>query len=175
MNTRFFKKLTFAFVLTALCAFAAIAQNETLAGDTVEKDFAKNIKKYRLEKSSEGEDASSGYDYLVYKNKGEIVKIRVVWTSSANPQPRAEDHFYQNGVPVLSNELKITKKQERNVIKGITTILPITEKYYFADGKMIKWMEKGKAVAETDARWTQMGTDAYTLAKDTLEGRMEEQ
>lgn len=169
------KRLTFAVVLTALCAVAAVAQNGTLAGDTVEKDFAENIRKYKLEKSSEGEDASSGFNYLVYKNKGEIVKIRVIWSSSSGAPPRAEDHYYQNGVPVLSNDLKITKKQERNVIKGITTILPIVEKYYFADGKMVKWIENGKAVAETDPRWTQMGTDAYTLAKDTLEGRMEEQ
>jgi hypothetical protein len=66
-------KSVFAFVLMGFCAFVVSAQN----GD-VAYNFEKNKTKYKLEKFAEGEDASSGYDYLIYKDKEAIVKIRVI-------------------------------------------------------------------------------------------------
>lgn len=157
-------KITLAFLLTAFLSLVAAGQAET-----AEKDFAANIKKYEVEKYTMGEDASSGYDYLIYKLGPAIVKIRTVWSSSANPKWWVEDHYFNDGVPVLGVKLTLTKKQFKAVTKGSLISLPVTEKFYFKDSKLVKWIENGKSVALSDPRWSETEKNAFASARDTLE------
>lgn len=150
--------------MVALFAFAASAQ-----GETAEKDFAKNLKKFKVEKYSMGEDASSGYDYVIYKRGSEIVKIRTIWSSSANPKWWVEDAYYKAGEPVLLVNLSLTKRQYRSVKGGSQIALAVNDKYYFKEGKLVKWLEKGKAVPATDARWREIEKDTLASAKNSLE------
>ena len=150
--------------MIALLALVVAAQ-----GDTAEKNFARDIKKFKVEKYSMGEDASSGYDYLVYKRKGEIVMIRTIWSSSANPKWWVEDAYYEAGAPVLLVKLSLTKRRFKAVKNGSQIALPVEDKYHFKDGKLAKWLEKGKVVPATDTRWQEVERDALASAKDTLE------
>jgi hypothetical protein len=157
-------KTILALLMIALFSLGAAAQ-----GETAEKDFTRNLKKFKVEKYSMGEDASSGYDYVVYKRGADIVKIRTIWSSSANPAWWVEDAYYQAGEPVLLVSLTLTKRQFKAVKGGSQIALPVTDKCYFKDGKMVKWLEKGKAVPETDTRWQETEKDSLATAKDTLE------
>lgn len=150
--------------MIALFSFGVAAQSST-----AEKNFTKDLKKFKVEKYSMGEDASSGYDYVVYKRGSNIVKVRTIWSSSANPKWWVEDAYYEAGVPVLLVNLSLTKRQYRSVKRGSQIALPVNDKYHFKDGKLVKWIEKGKVVAATDPRWQEVEKDALSSAKDTLE------
>ena len=157
-------KLILAILVTGIFAFSAFAQSAS-----IEKNFAANIKRYKVEKYSVGEDASSGYDYLVYKRGAQIVKIRTIWSSSANPEWWIEDAYYKVGQPVLMVELSVTKRQYRSVVKGSQIALKVKDRYEFKDSKLVKWTEKGKDVGTGDARWAEFERDIFTTAKNTLE------
>lgn len=157
-------KTIFIFLAITLFSFAAFAQ-----GETAEKDFARDIKKFKVEKYAMGEDASSGYDYLIYKKKDEIVKIRTVWSSSANPKWWVEDVYYQAGQAVLVVQLSLTKKRYRSVVRGTQMALPVNDRYVLKDSKLVTWTEKGKTVAASDPRWAETEKDVVSSAKFTLE------
>jgi hypothetical protein len=150
--------------MIALLSGAALAQKT--AADT---NFAANIKKFKVEKYAMGEDASSGYDYLVYKRGAEIVKIRTIWSSSANKKWWAEDAYFESGAPVMLVKLALTKRQFNPVRRGSQIALPVNDKFYFKDAKLVKWIESGKIVATTDKRWAEVEKDAFASAKDALE------
>lgn len=141
-------KLLFGIFGLVLCAFAAVAQT-----DSVEREFEKNKAKYKLEAFAEGEDASSGFDYLYYKNKSEIVKLREIWSSSAETTYRAVDYFYKNGRFVALVRYTFPKKYYKTSISGANVPFKTTEKLYFTDSKLTRWIENGKEVPATDARW----------------------
>ncbi len=157
-------KITLAFLIIALLSLVAAAQSVS-----ADKSFAANIKKFKLEKYSVGEDASSGYDYLIYKRGAKIVKIRTIWSSSANPKWWVEDAYYESDMPVLYVKLKLTKRQFKSVVRGSLIALTVTDKFYFKDSKLVKWIENGKAVLTTDTRWREMEKEALMSAKDALE------
>jgi hypothetical protein len=157
-------KLLFAVLLFAFCAVANFAQVTS-----VESDFEKNKTKYKLEKLSEGEDATSGYDYLVYKNKDEIVKIREIWSSSAVSTYRAEDYFFKDGKFVAYVKYTFAKKYYKTAIKGTNVPLKLVEKLYFSDSKLTSWIENGKTIPTNDKRWQEKENDTLERAKNQLE------
>lgn len=157
-------KIIFAVFLLAIFSLAGSAQDKA-----IEKDFSRNVRKYKVEKYSMGEDATSGYDYVIYKSGKQIVKIRTVWSSSANPKWTVEDAYYKTGVPVLLVKMSLKKAQFKPVIQGSLITLPQTEKFYFKDSRMVRWIENGKMVPTTDKRWAEAGEDAIASAKDALE------
>src|ERR1044072_2604378 len=138
-------------------------------GGSADKSVTAHINKIKGEKYSVGEDASSGYDYLVYKQGTKIVKIRAIWSSSANPKWWAEDAYFESGIPVMLVKLSLTKRQFKSVVRGSQLALPVTDKFYFKDAKLAKWIENGKAVPITNPRWTQIEKEAFSSAKDALE------
>lgn len=150
--------------LFSLMAVVAGAQDVS-----ADKSFAANIKKFKVEKYSVGEDASSGYDYLVYKQGTEIVKIRTIWSSNANPDWWAEDAYYEDGKPVMLVKQSLPKKQYKSVVRGSLIALPVTDKFYFKDAKLVKWIENGKTVPTTDTRCAEIEKEAFMSAKDALE------
>lgn len=157
-------KFAFAILLVALCCAANFAQ-ETNA----EKDFEKNKLKYKLEKFSEGEDASSGYDYLVYKNKDKIVKIREIWSSSAETTYRVEDYYFKDGKLILFAEYTFAKRFYKTAVKGTNITLTLVEKLSFTDSKLSNWLEKGKSVANDDKRWQDKEMEVLEKTSDQLE------
>ncbi|HEV7642487.1 MAG TPA: hypothetical protein VGO50_00970 [Pyrinomonadaceae bacterium] len=157
-------KIMLAFLMIAFLSLAAAAQDVS-----ADKSFAANIKKFKVEKYSVGEDASSGYDYLVYKQGTKVVKIRTIWSSSANPKWWVEDAYYESDVPVLFVKLKLTKRQFKSVVRGSQITLPVNDKFYLKDAKLVKWIENGKAVPTTDTRWPVIEKEAFMSAKDALE------
>lgn len=157
-------KSVFAFVLIGFCALVISAQNGSVA-----YNFEKNKAKYKLEKFAEGEDASSGYDYLVYTNKTKVVKIRVIWSSSANPNYWIEDYYYNNSKLIAFFSYNLAKRNYKNAKIGRTIPLKEVERMFLTNLKMTDWIEKGKAVAKDDARWSEKETEILGKADDQRE------
>lgn len=158
-------KFLFGIFLLALCFTANFAQNKN-----VEADFEKNKAKYKLDIYSEGEDASSGYDYLVYKKGKEIVKVRVVWSSSSYTTYRIEDYYFKGGKVLALLKYDFARKYYNSAKKGSKIPVKPTEQLFLTDSKLTAWTEKGKAVAETDPRWAETEKQINDSAGYILEG-----
>jgi hypothetical protein len=156
-------KFMFAVLLIAFCWVANFAQ-----ADDAEKDFVKNKAKYKLDKFAEGEDASSGYDYLFYTNKTEIVKVREIWSSLSYAVYRVEDYF-KDGKLVAVLKYGFPKKHYKAAKKGNDIPLKLTEKMYLTDSKLTTWIENGKTIANSDTRWNETEKNALESANYKLE------
>ncbi len=148
-----------------LVTFSGLSQAQE---STVETDFNRDIKKFTREKFVVGEDASSGSDYLIYKNKTQIVKMRIIWSGCCRP-PEVTDIYFENGAPVLYAELLLTKKQFKSYVNGSNLPLKATKKLYFKNSKLVTWIENGKIMPATDPKWAQAEKDAFERAKSELE------
>ena len=157
-------KLVFAVILFTLCAVANFAQD-----DSIEKDFEKNKAKFKLEKFSEGEDASSGFYYLYYKNKTAIVKMRQAWVSDGYKEQDTYDYYYKDGKLILMVRYPRTKKQYKDSYAGKYLLIEPEEKFYFTDSKLTKWIEKGKPVPTEDKRWQDKEKEILQEGNDQLE------
>lgn len=157
-------KSVLAIFLITIFSIVTFAQE-----NSVESNFTKSVKKMTVEKYSLGEDATSGYDYLIYKTKTEIKKIRTIWNGGASSKPTVEDIYYEAGVPVLYTKLALTKKQFKSVVNGSSIALPAIEKFYLKDSKLIVWIENGKPIPDTDSRWQEKQKDVLEQAKQTLD------
>ena len=158
------KNIVFAFVLIGLCSLIGSAQNSSFV-----TGFEKNKAKYKLEKFAEGEDASSGFDYLFYKSKDQIVKVRVIWSSSANPNYWIEDYFYEGGKLSAFIKYDLTERNYNNAKLGKTVALKEVEKLIFTNEKLNDWVEKGKAIQRNDKRWDEKEKELLENAKSRLE------
>lgn len=157
-------KLIFAALLLAFCGLPNFAQNGSF-----ESNFEKNKTKYKLEKFAEGEDASSGYDYLVYTEKGKVVKIREIWSSSIQSTFRAEDYFFNDGKLHALVKYTFSRRYYKTSIKGGNIPLKMVEKFILSDSKLTTWIENGKIIPTTDARWQETEKEVLERAKDQLE------
>ena len=157
-------KIALAVALIVLVSGLSFAQDLS-----IEKDFEKNRAKLKLEKFSMGEDATSGYDYLIYTDKSKIVKIRSIWTSSAGPAPRVDDYYFRDGNLILYVKMPARKSQSKALIKGSNLPLVAEEKLYLKDSKLTTWIEKGKTIPNTDARWQNKEKEVLEMAKAELD------
>lgn len=156
-------KIKLSFILIFLFVSVGFAQDSE-----IEKNFGKDKKTFAVVKFAVGEDASSGWDYLVYKNKSGVRKIRVIWSSSY-ASPRVEDYYFENGKPSLYVKFAAAKTQYKSLKKGLETALTLEEKLGFTNLKLAAWTEKGKAVAADDLRWSEKETDVLEKFKSELE------
>ena len=157
-------KFLLALILLTLFSGFNFAQK-----NSIETDFEKNKIKFKLEKYSQGEDASSGYDYLVYKNKLQIIKIREIWSSSANPVFRIEDFFFKNGKLVALARYTFAKKYYKTAVRGANIPLKQVEKMYLSDSKLTMWIENGKTIPNSDTRRQEKEREVLEAAKNQLE------
>jgi hypothetical protein len=141
-------KTAVAAILIALSASLVSAQ-----GISAEQDFQKERRSLSLVRFSVGEDASSGFYYLVYKKGAQIKKIRSVWDGGCCNAPTVEDFYFKNGSPVLYVKLAATRRQLNRIVRGSTLPLSAEEKLQFRDSGLTMWIEKGKAVSSSDPRW----------------------
>lgn len=155
-------KLVLILVLTAFGCVVNFAQD-------IEKDFEKNRLKYKLEKFSEGEDASSGFYYLYYRDKTEIVKMRMAWVSDGMKEHDTYDYYFKNGKLILMVRYPRSKAQFKAAPQGKALLFAPDEKYYFTDLKLTKWIEKGKTVSPDDTRWKAKEKEILDEAGERLE------
>src|SRR5215213_9300390 len=157
-------KILFTVFMLTLCSIAGFAQ-----GNSIEKDFERSKASYKLEKFSEGEDASSGYDYFVYKDKGKIVKVREVWSSLSYKTYRAEDYYYKDGKLIALVKYAFDSKYYKTAEKGRNVPFKEVEKLYFTNSKLTEWIENGKPILNTDKRWQEREKEALEAGKSQLE------
>lgn len=143
-------KFVFAVFLIAFSCLGNFAQ-----ANDAEKNFEQNKSRFKLEKFAEGEDASSGYDYLVYTNKAEIVKVREIWSSLSYAVYRVDDYYFKDGKLVALLKYSFPKKYYNAAKKGTNIPLTLTEKMYLNDSKLTTWIENGKTITNSDKRWNE--------------------
>lgn len=155
-------KIKLLFILISLFTYSVFAQDSTL-----EKNFEKNKKRFSLTKFSIGEDASSGWDYLVYRQKTSTKKIRTIWSNYERVE--VEDFYYENGKPLLLVKYSAKKSQYKSLAKGVNAALNEVEKLYFSDSKLLTWIEKRKKIPSTDSRWAEKEKEVLTSFDEQLE------
>ncbi len=134
-----------------------------------ERDFESKKSGYTLEHFVEGEDATSGYDYLYYKSAGKIVMIRSIWSASYSKTLRVED-FYFNGVDLLLFRRSTAAARLLNTLKkGRNGLLAAKEEFYFTGGKLTKWIVEGKAKPLDDSAWSKTENEILDQAKSQRE------
>lgn len=156
-------KIILSLVLLSLFTISIFAQN-----NLVEREFEQNKRSYSLVKFSFGEDASSGWDYLVYRQKNEIKKIRIVGSNYTNTLT-VEDFYFADGKPLLYVSFSAQKKQYKALAKGQNLALKQQEKLYFANNKLTTWIEKGKLVDSKNQKWTDKENEVLEKFKSEVE------
>lgn len=139
-------------------SFAVSAQRST-----IEANFEKNKTKYTREFFGEGEDASSGYDYVYYRKGDKIMMIRSIWSASWSKELRIEDFYFDDGL-VLLKRATAPERQLGTLKRGRNVALPPKEELHFAGRKLTKWIVGGKLVPTTDLNWSQTEADALAQA-----------
>lgn len=151
-------------ILLLIFSLTAAAQTST-----IEANFNKNVKKYKLEKFAVGEDASSGTDYLIYKSGKNVVKMRLIYSNCCDA-PRVEDFYFEKGAPVLYVSAEISKRRYKSFAKGANLALTSAKKLFFKDSKLIKWTEKGKEIPPTNPKWSDEERETLDRAQSELTG-----
>ncbi len=141
-------KIILTIVITIFISISAFAQS-----NLIEKTFEKNKRTFSVTKFAFGEDASSGWDYLVYRQKTSTKKIRSIWSNYSDVT--VDDYYFEAGKPVLLVEYFAKKSQYKSLAKGVNLTLKVKQKFYFTNAKLITWIENGKSVSTTDSRWTE--------------------
>ena len=136
----------------AVAFFAISAVTIAAQSSEIVKNFELTKSKYVREHFSEGEDASSGYDYLYYKKGSTIVKIRSIWSASHSKELRIED-FYFDGDVVLFQKFTSPSRQLNILKSGRNVVLTPKEELRFAGGKLSEWKVAGKSQSSTDPKW----------------------
>jgi len=151
-------------VLIAFCCLSNFAQD-----NSIERDFEQNRAKLKLERFTEGEDASSGFYYLFYKNKSESVKVRQAWRTWAYNEHDTADYYFKDGKLVLYISYPRSKKQLKDAITGRPLLIQPTEKLYFTDSKLTTWIENNKTIATDDNRWQDKEKEILKSANEWTE------
>lgn len=157
-------KLAFAVILICFCCLSNFAQD-----NLIEKNFEQNRLKLKLERFTEGEDASSGFYYLFYKNKSDTVKVRQAWRTWAYNEHETADYYFKNGKLVLYVSYPRSKKQVKDAITGKPLLIKPDEKLYFTDSRLTTWIENDKTVPPDDKRWPEKEKEILKSAGEWAE------
>jgi hypothetical protein len=156
--------------IVSIIFLIAVFSSLSLAQEiSIEKDFEKNRPKFLLERFSLGEDATSGYDYLIYKSKSKVVKIRSIWNGGSSNPPTVEDFYFKDGNLILYVKLLLDKKHFKTIVRGRNIALQAQEKLYLTDSKLTMWIENGKTVSASDPRWKEKEKSVLEQAKGEME------
>ena len=154
-------------VLILIALLSTLSHAQDLS---IEKDFERERARLSVVRYAMGEDASSGFDYFVYKSRSRGVrKIRMVWNGGAGNDPYAQDFYFKDGIPVLYVELLGNRKQVAAITRGRNTSLREVERLYLKDSKVTTWVEKGKLIPSSDPRWKEKETSVLEQFKEQLE------
>src|SRR5215203_1551037 len=134
-----------------------------------ELDFEKNRTRYTREHFSEGEDASSGFDYLFFWMNKDIVMMRSIWSANHTREVRVEDMYFGNEGLALFRRATARKSSIGALKIGKNIGLTTKEEMHFEKGKLIQWSQNGVAVGKVGSFWT----DAEKSALETAKGWMD--
>lgn len=154
--------LSLIFILMAVISVAG--QSLDIAA-TFEKDKAK----YSREHFAEGEDATSGYDYLFYKSGDKIVKIRSIWSASHSKELRVADFYFDGTELLLFRTFTAPERLLNSLKKGRNGSLIPKGEFHFSAGKLTKWITGGKPKSPGDSGWDQTEKEALEQAKSQRE------
>ncbi|HRH45463.1 MAG TPA: hypothetical protein PKY82_27745 [Pyrinomonadaceae bacterium] len=155
-------KILLTLILAFVLSCSAFAQD-----NSIEKTFEKNKRGYSLKTFSIGEDASSGFDYLVYRQKLSTKKIRVIWSNYE--RATVDDYFYEFGKPLLLIKSTAKNSQTKSLAKGANLPLTAFEKFFIKDSKLVTWLENGKNIPSTDPRWAEKEKEVLESFEEQLE------
>jgi len=148
-------------VIAVVSATAQMSQTE--------RDFESKKAKFTLEHFVEGEDASSGYDYLFYKSGDNFVKIRSIWSASHSKELRIADFYFDGNELLLFRNFTASDRLLNTLKKGRNGALIPKDECHFSSGKLTKWISEGKAKAPGVAGWEQAEKEALEQAKSQRE------
>lgn len=135
----------------------------------VEKDFESKKPRYTQEHFAEGEDASSGNDYLFYKSGAKIVKIRSIWSASHSKELRIEDFYFDGDNLLLFRKFTAASRLLNTLKRGRNAILNPKDEFHFTAGKLTKWIAGGKAKSPGDPDWAKTETEILDQGKSQRE------
>ena len=145
------------------------ALSATAQPSAVERNFESKKSRYTFDHFVEGEDATSGYDYLYYKSAGKIVKIRSIWSASYSKTLRVEDFYFAGDDLLLFRRSTAAGRLLSILKKGRNGLLSPKEEFHFGGGKLTKWIVDGKAKASDDSAWSQTEREILDQAKSQRE------
>ena len=155
------------FFLIAWIVIGAVSASGQTA--QVERDFESKKAKFTFEHFAEGEDASSGFDYLFYKSGEKIVKVRAIWSASHSKELKIDD-FYFNGTDiVLVRKFTAADRLLNSLKKGRNAVMVPKEEFHFSAGKLTKWIADGKVKTPGDAGWEQAEKEGLERATSQRE------
>lgn len=155
-------KIIVCILFISVLAISAFAQDSS-----IEKTFEKNKRSFSLTRFALGEDASSGWDYLVYRQKTTTKKIRVIWSNYERAS--VDDYYYEAGEPRLLVKFFAKKSQYKSLVKGANLPLKVEEKFYFTGSKLVTWIENRKTIPATDSRWAEKEKEVLDSFNEQLE------
>lgn len=155
-------KILLTLTVSIFLSLVSFAQDSS-----IEQKFEKNRKSFFLTRFSIGEDASSGFDYLVYRQKTSTKKIRVIWSNYS--QATVDDYYFDTGKPVLLVKYEAKHNQYKSLAKGNILPLKTLEKYYFNNSKLTGWIENGKTIPNSDSRWAEKEKELLASFDEQLE------
>jgi hypothetical protein len=155
-------KIILTLFLISISAFGILAQDSS-----VEKTFEKNKRSFSLTRFAIGEDASSGRDYLVYRQKTSTKMIRVIWSNYE--RATVDDYFYEAGKPTLLIQYTAKHNQYKSLARGANLPLKMVSKFYLSGSKLVNWIENGKTIPATDSRWADQEKDVIAGFDEQLD------
>lgn len=158
------KKIFFLFALVLASSTIAFAQR-----NTTELNFDKNRTRYTREHFSEGEDASSGFDYVYFRSGKNIVMIRSIWSATHAREMRIDDLYFDGDELTFVRNSTAPKSSLASLKTGRSTGLTSKGEMHFEKGKLTKWIENGKAVSSSAESWPEAEKSTLENAKSLIE------
>jgi hypothetical protein len=157
--------------IALIVIFIALFFSPTLAQQvSIEEEFERERRSLALDRYTMGEDASSGFYYLIYKSSSHVRKIRAIWNGGCCQAPEVVDYYFKDGSPVLYVKLASKRGQLKALIRGGKPLLKPVEKIHMKDSKITTWIENGKTIPSSDPRWKEQEVYVLKQFRDELEG-----
>lgn len=133
-----------------------------------ELNFDKNRTRYTREHFSEGEDASSGFDYVYFRSSKQFVMIRSIWSATHTSELRIEDMYFEGGSLAFFRRSTARKNSLAGLKTGRSTGLSSKEEMTFDKGKLTRWIENGEPVTTSAASWPEAEKSTLDTARSWI-------
>jgi hypothetical protein len=137
--------------------------------DLIELGFESNRNRYTREHFSEGEDASSGFDYIYFRNDKAIVMIRSIWSATHTRELRIEDMYFRNGGLAVFRRATAHQKSIGVLKTGRNSGLTAKEVMHFENGKLVSWTQNGSPVSKVGTFWPDAEKSTLETARQWVE------
>ena len=157
-------------ILLVLVALILAASASTFAQrNLTEIDFERNRTRYTREHFSEGEDASSGFDYIYFRKDKAIVMIRSIWSATHTRELRIEDMYFRNDGLAVFRRATAQQKSMGVLKTGRNGGLTAQEEMHFENGKLVNWTQNGAPVRKVGTFWPDAEKSTLETAQQWVE------